>query len=181
MAKEHPIKKFLLIFIVIILIGYVLPQRVVIPVKNGQFTDWNPKTFWYGNWGTSIVHKGIDIFNKKGTPILSTTDGIVVFNGQRKKGGNVIMVLGPNWLIHYYSHLNTADAKLFSFVKSGEKVGTMGDSGNAKGKPFHVHYQIMRVFPNIFKMDSSTQGYKKAFFVDPNLFLKEELHYQTSK
>lgn len=54
----------------------------------------------------------------------------------------------------------------------------MGDSGNAKGKPFHLHYQIMRVFPNPFKIDSSIQGYKKAFFVDPNKFLKEELNYK---
>ena len=172
-------KKFIIFFIIIVIIGYLLPQKVVIPVENGKFSDWNSNSFWFGNWGTSIVHKGIDIFNKKGTPILSTIDGIVVFNGQREKGGNVVIVLGPRWLLHYYSHLDTIDAKLFSFVKAGEKVGTMGDSGNAKGKPFHVHYQIMRVFPNPFKIDSSTHGYKKAFFVDPNKFLKEEMNYKS--
>ncbi|WP_419770216.1 MAG: M23 family metallopeptidase [Candidatus Marinarcus sp.] len=155
-----------------------MPQKAVIPVQNGKFEDWNAKSFWFGNWGTSVVHKGIDIFNKKSTPILSTVDGIVLFNGQRKKGGNVVMILGPKWLIHYYSHLDTIETKLFSFVKSGEKIGTMGDSGNAKGKPFHLHYSIIRVFPNIFDIDTSIQGYKKAFFVDPNTFLKEALNYQ---
>ena len=162
------------IIVLLLVIGvFLLPQKVVIPVKDATVENWNEKTFWYEPWGSSITHKGIDIFAPKGTDVLSAVDGIVVFTGKREKGGNVVIVLASKWLLHYYSHLDTIDAKLFDVVKSSDKIGTVGDSGNAKGKPAHLHYQIMRIFPEPWKIDSSTQGYKKAFFVDPNLYLRE--------
>jgi hypothetical protein len=59
----------------------------------------------------------------------------------------------------------------FSFVGSGELIGTLGDSGNAKGKQPHVHYSIVRLIPAPWAIDSSSQGFKKAIFIDPGLYL----------
>lgn len=56
-------------------------------------------------------------------------------------------------------------------MKSGEVIGTVGDSGNAKGKPAHLHYSILRLIPTPWTIDSTTQGYKKAFFIDPGPYL----------
>jgi murein DD-endopeptidase MepM/ murein hydrolase activator NlpD len=170
MAKK--ITLFLTLFICAVAL---FPERVTIPVKGATRQDWHSKSFWYEPWGTSGVHKGIDVFAKKGTDVVSTTDGIVLFTGNLPKGGNVIAVLGPGWKIHYFAHLDLIDTTIASVVTSGATIGTVGDSGNAKGKPAHLHYAIVRMYPVPWEIDQSTQGYKKAFFIDPGAFLREKL------
>lgn len=155
-------------------IGFLIPERIRIPVAGASVKDWNPQSFWFEPWGTSGVHKGIDIFGKLGTDVTSTTDGIVVYTGQIAMGGNVVLVLGPKWRFHYFAHLNAINASLFSFVKSGEVIGKLGNSGNAKGKPPHLHYSIVRLLPAPWAMDGSTQGYRKAFFINPDVYLRED-------
>jgi murein DD-endopeptidase MepM/ murein hydrolase activator NlpD len=161
----------LLSLLAILIVGYLLPERIVIPVANASAKDWNRKSFWYEPWGTSGVHKGIDIFGDIGRDVLSTTDGVVLFAGQIGKGGNVVLILGPKWRLHYFAHLDSIGTSPLSYVASGETIGTLGDSGNAKGKPPHLHYAIVRMMPVPWDMDGSTQGYKKAFYINPGAYL----------
>jgi murein DD-endopeptidase MepM/ murein hydrolase activator NlpD len=156
----------------VLLIGFIVPERIKIPVSGASKKDWNEKSFWYEPWGSSGVHKGIDIFGKIGTGIQSTTDGIVLYKGKLPKGGNVIWILGPKWRFHYFAHLNTINTSILSFVKSGEKIGTLGNSGNARGTPPHLHYSIIRLIPVPWAIDRSTQGYLKAVFIDPDSYLR---------
>ena len=155
------------IAIFIIVLGFLLPQRIAIPVENGSTKDWNHKTFWYEPWGKSGVHKGIDIFAQKGTLLLSSTDGIVIFTGELALGGRVVAVLGAKWQIHYYAHLARIDVHVGEFVSSKRPIGLLGNSGNAKGKAPHVHYSILTLFPYVWKIDGSTQGWKKMFYLNP--------------
>lgn len=164
-------RKIVLVTSSILIAGFIAPERIRIPVVGASKSDWNKDSFWYEPWGASGVHKGIDIFGKKGTGIISTVDGIVIYAGHIKTGGNVVVVLGPKWRFHYYAHLDTIDASLLSPLKAGSAVGTLGDSGNAKGKPPHLHYAIVRLFPAPWAIDRSTQGCKKAYFIDPNAYL----------
>ena len=164
------IKKIAILVVVILLIGFMVPERIKIPVSGASAKDWNSRSFWFEPWGTSGVHKGIDIFAATGQAVISTTDGIVLYAGNILKGGNVVFVLGPKWRFHYYAHLHTIDTSTFSLVWSGETIGTVGDSGNAKGKPPHLHYSITRLLPAPWAIDSTTQGYKKAFFIDPSVY-----------
>ena len=154
--------------VVIFLIGLLLPENIVIPVKNATSKDWNHNTFWYEPWGSSVVHKGIDIFGNKGTPALSSTKGVVVFTGSLKKGGNVVAVLGPKWRIHYYAHLESISVGVGTILGSGSEIGTLGDSGNAKGKPPHIHYSIVSLIPLPWLVTGETQGWKKMFFLNPH-------------
>lgn len=149
----------------------MVPERIKIPVAGASKNDWNQQSFWFEPWGTSGVHKGIDIFADHGRPVVSTTDGMVLYTGNLAKGGNVVVVLGPKWRLHYFAHLETIDTSFLSLVLSGEAVGTVGDSGNAKGKPPHLHYSIVRLLPVPWAIDASTQGYKKAFFINPGSYL----------
>lgn len=167
--------KFLISVFVFFAIGYLIPERIRIPVSGATEKDWNPESFWYEPWGTSGVHKGIDIFGKMGADVVSTTDGLVLYTGQLKNGGNVILMLGPKWRFHYFAHLRTINTERFKFVASGTRIATLGDSGNARGKPAHLHYSIARFFPEPWFIDSSTQGFKKAFFMDPGLYLKRSM------
>jgi murein DD-endopeptidase MepM/ murein hydrolase activator NlpD len=148
--------------------GFLLPEKQVIPVKRATERDWNHDTFWFEPWGRSGVHKGIDIFSPRGTPVISSTYGIVVFTGQLNLGGDVVIVLGPKWRIHYYAHLQSIDTGIGSFVNTSQTIGTLGDSGNAKGKPPHLHYTILSVVPYPWRWDNSPQGWKKIFFLNPS-------------
>ncbi len=156
----------------VLALGYLLPERVTLPVANAKPGDWNPRTFWYEPWGASGVHKGIDVFGARGTAVLSVTDGLVVFAGTLRQGGNVLLVLGPSWRLHYFAHLESVQARPLDWVASGEVVATLGDSGNARGKPPHLHYAIVSLIPMPWRVDGATQGYKKAFYLDPDRYLR---------
>lgn len=88
-------------------------------------------------------HEGIDIFAPRHTPVQSTTQGIVSKVGENNLGGRVVVVVGPGGAGHYYAHLEDyADIAPNDWVNQGEVIGYVGDSGNAKGTPPHVHYGI---------------------------------------
>ena len=158
---------------ILILAGFAIPEARRFPVHGGGTRDFNPESFWHYPWGDSGVHKGIDIFGETGTPILSATPGIVVYAGEFGRGGNVVIVLGSKWWLHYYAHLASIDASGGRMVSAGTRIGTLGDSGNAKGKPPHLHYTILALLPHVWHYDGAAiQGWKKMFFLDPGVFLQ---------
>ena len=160
-------KKALLLLFLTILIGYLLPQKFVMPVKGASARDYHAQSFWYYPWGKSVTHKGVDIFAKAGTPVVSSTQGFVVYTGQWAMGGNIILILGPKWRLHYYAHLQEIDTQRFSVVKSGESIGKVGTSGNAQGKSPHLHYSIVTTVPYFWRIDTARQGWKKMFYLNP--------------
>ena len=88
-------------------------------------------------------HRGIDIFAKRGTPVLSPVDGVVLAVGQNRLGGNVVRVLGPGPQVHYFAHLERfGPVEPRGLVRRGEVIGYVGDTGNARGTPPHLHYGI---------------------------------------
>jgi len=86
-------------------------------------------------------------------------------------GGNVVLVLGPKWRLHYYAHLKEIKTSRFSFVSSGSPIGSVGTTGNAVGKPAHLHYTIATVIPYPWRMDTDPQGWKKMFYLDSSKYL----------
>tara|TARA_B100000745_G_scaffold40616_1_gene24799 strand:+ start:3697 stop:4143 length:447 start_codon:yes stop_codon:yes gene_type:complete len=144
------------------------------PVDGATVADWHPQSFWYEPWGSSGVHKGIDIFAGTDTPVIATTHLVVLFSGNLHKGGKVVLGVGPKWRLHYFAHLNHIDTNL-GLVKAGQPIGRVGDSGNAAGKPPHLHYSIVSLLPRPWLVDFSTQGYKKAFFLDPGRYITADL------
>lgn len=167
MKKGIKRKSILVLLLSVFLVGFIIPGKQIIPVQGAGFSDWNAHTFWYEPWGKSGVHKGIDIFARHGTPLLSSTHGVVLFTGKLARGGKVVVVLGPKWRIHYYAHLDSIGVDAFDCVSLGDVVGAVGDSGNAKGKPPHLHYSIVTLIPYPWRADATTQGWKKMFFIDP--------------
>jgi murein DD-endopeptidase MepM/ murein hydrolase activator NlpD len=171
MTKRRAGKIILLVAGLVILTGLLLPQRTVIPVSGATSRDWNAKTFWFEPWGRSGVHKGIDIFARKGTPVIAATNGLVVFRGEIPMGGKVVAVLGPKWRLHYYAHLDSFDGTAGVLVAKGEVVGVVGDTGNAAGTPPHLHYSVFTILPYPWRWDGATQGWKKMFILDPGRVL----------
>ena len=158
-----------------ILLGLLLPQKFRMPVEGATRKSYSQKSFWAYPWGKSVTHKGVDIFAKKGTNIYPATSGIVLFKGKKPRGGNVVFILGPKWRIHYYAHLDKIKTKTFSIVSAGTVIGTVGNTGNAVGKPSHLHYTIKTVIPYPWRIDKSIQGKRKMFYLNPIKYLNESL------
>jgi len=166
------IKKLLFTLCLLVLtLGFLIPENLVIPVDSATSKDWNEHSFWYEPWGVSGVHKGIDIFADKGQALISSSPSIILYTGELNLGGKVILSLGPKWRLHYYAHLESAAVKPWQRVQVGEQIGLVGDSGNAKGKAPHVHYSIVTLLPYFWRIDSSSQGWKKMFYLDPHQLL----------
>ena len=172
-ATGFPLKKiFIVSAILVILTGFMIPQKFTMPVEGADASSYHPRSFWYYPWGKSVTHKGVDIFAKEGTNILSSTTGIVVYKGKMGRGGNVVLVLGPKWRLHYYAHLKEFKTSRFSIALEKEIIGTVGTTGNAAGKSPHLHYSIITLFPYLWRLDFDTQGWKKIFFLNPIEYLK---------
>ncbi len=143
------------------------------PVDGASVRDWNPKSFWYYPWGRSGVHKGIDIFAPLGTTVRASTGGIVLYSGHYGMGGKVVYILGTNWRLHYYAHLNSIEVSSFTPVAAGQVIGSVGTTGNAAGKSPHLHYTIKSTFPRFWTYQPDQRSaWRKTFFLDPGKFLQ---------
>lgn len=98
---------------------------------------------WGGARGGGRKHEGIDIFARRGTPVLAATEGIVMRVGSNRLGGQVVWVLGPGGQRHYYAHLDSyGDVHTGMRIDAGKVLGYVGTTGNAAGTPPHLHYGI---------------------------------------
>jgi murein DD-endopeptidase MepM/ murein hydrolase activator NlpD len=117
------------------------PSTLDVPVDGVRKRDI-PDT-WGAPRSGGRTHKRVDIFARRGTPVTSSTEGIVMRVGTNRLGGLVINVLGPGRQVHYYAHLDRwgrfeeGDA-----VMAGDTIGYVGTTGNAVGTPPHLHYGI---------------------------------------
>ena len=161
------IKIILIAILSIILIGLLIPQNLKMPVVGADNNSYNHETFWYEGWGTSIVHKGIDVFAKKGTNVHSATKGIVLVTTEYGKGGKFVLVLGPKWRLHYYAHLDEIKTKPFAFVDQDTEIGTVGNTGNAINTPAHLHYGIGTLVLYPWRIDRAPLGWQKMFYLNP--------------
>jgi murein DD-endopeptidase MepM/ murein hydrolase activator NlpD len=94
--------------------------------------------------GGKRKHKGIDIFAPKGTGIVAVADGIISYLGEQPKGGNCLWLTTENGASFYYAHLDRWAAGLYEGmeVRSGDLLGYVGNTGNAKYTPSHLHFGV---------------------------------------
>ena len=115
------------------------------PVMGGKQKDYDQHSFGAPRVGHK--HKGVDIFAPKGTHILSATRGIVIYTGVLKLGGKVVLVLGPDLRMYYYAHLDSILTNKFSLVENEQIIGRVGNTGNARTTPPHLHFSISKIIP----------------------------------
>ena len=92
--------------------------------------------------GGARKHEGVDIFAPKGTPVLAPADGNITRVGETKLGGKVIwMVDDKRRHSYYFAHLDSQLAGLGK-IEQGDTLGTVGNTGNARLTPAHLHFGI---------------------------------------
>jgi murein DD-endopeptidase MepM/ murein hydrolase activator NlpD len=116
-------------------------------------------------------HHGDDIFGALGQPLVACTDGIVFSVGFNKVGGNRLWIVDRQGNQFYYAHLSAFSTAAVdgARVRAGEVIGFMGDTGDAEGTPFHLHFEVHPV--SLLYL-----GYDGA--VDPTPYLDAWKHQQ---
>lgn len=176
LPKPPNVKRLLVtVCAVVLLLPMLLSGKVVIPVKDATFKDWNRNSFWHYPWGKSGVHKGIDIFAPIGTPALAACGGVVVGKGYNAMGGNWALIVGAKYRLYYYAHLQETAVTLGQVVQKSTMVGKVGDTGNAAGKQPHLHFSVLSLLPHITKWDNEPQGWKKMFYLNPHELISKSV------
>ena len=87
-------------------------------------------------------HEGVDIFAPRGTPVLAAAPGRVARVGRNRLGGRVVWVRTDRRLALYHAHLDTVLVEPGMRLSAGDTVGLVGNSGNARTTPPHLHFGI---------------------------------------
>lgn len=96
--------------------------------------------------GTTYYHRheGTDIFALRGTPVVAVVDGVLENVGTAVLGGIKLWLRSPgdNWT-YFYAHLSGYAPGVASGVRvrKGDVVGYIGNTGNARGGPTHLHFE----------------------------------------
>jgi murein DD-endopeptidase MepM/ murein hydrolase activator NlpD len=94
-------------------------------------------------------HKGIDLAAPRGSAVMASQDGVVIYTGSAFKGyGKMIMIEsidprdGGNWAT-LYGHLDKILVYEGKKVKQHEVIGALGNTGRSSGP--HLHFEIRRL------------------------------------
>jgi murein DD-endopeptidase MepM/ murein hydrolase activator NlpD len=87
-----------------------------------------------------VMHRGLDIANRPGTPVVAHADGVVVFAGSEGGYGKVLVVDHGYGVKTRYGHLSKFDVKLGEKVERGQQLGAVGNTGRSTGP--HLHYEV---------------------------------------
>src|SRR5690606_36629102 len=102
------------------------------PVSGGN--NKSVQSFWADPRDAgSRSHEGVDIFAAKGTPVVAVSDGRISFTGERGLGGKQVWLMdGLFGKRVYYAHLDSIAVNTGKRVKTGDTLGFVGNTGNAK-------------------------------------------------
>ncbi len=93
--------------------------------------------------GYKQMHRGIDVANRTGTPIIAPADGVVQETQMSSSGmGNCIIINHGYGFQTRYGHLSKIQVKRGQKVKRGDVIGLMGSTGYSTGP--HLHYEVIR-------------------------------------
>jgi len=124
-------------------IGFIGRLNLIIPVM-GVRPDQLQDTFTAAR-SEGRVHDAIDIPAPAGTPVVAAVDGEIIKLFQSERGGTTVYQLSTDKkLIFYYAHLQRYAEGLLAgkFVRQGDIIGYVGDTGNAGPGNYHLHFSI---------------------------------------
>ena len=114
----------------------------VFPIRGRHDFGGAGAVFGTGRVGHS--HQGHDVFARCGTPLVAARGGKVQFEEYHAAGGHYLVIDGDGTGVDYaYMHL--VEASPFDVgdrVRTGQRIGSVGDSGNARG--CHLHFEMWR-------------------------------------
>ena len=147
-------------------LAYLHDRQLLVPVAGVQaarlrsnFTE--PRT-------GDRTHRALDIMAPKGTPVLAADDGRIWRLRIGGIGGITIYATDPtSRFVYYYAHLDRYRPGLAEgmAIARGDTLGYVGNTGNAKYTPSHLHFQVSAL--------GDDRRYWGGTPIDPLPFLQE--------
>ena len=88
-----------------------------------------------------------------------------------------MVIISSKLRCHYYAHMSEINTHVGAIVTKKSVIGKVGDTGNAAGKPPHLHYSIPTIIP---QGEGHWDPKKHLFFINPIKELEKNIN-QTSK
>jgi len=89
-----------------------------------------------------VMHEGLDLIVSRGTPVLATADGTVESAASSRTTGNTVRIRHAGGYETVYAHLESMNVRAGQRVRTGQKIGSVGMSGQAMAP--HLHYEVRR-------------------------------------
>lgn len=131
--------------------GYKITAKSTSAYASTQKNWKKPTRGWlsspYG-WRTHPVyksrkfHSGVDLAAAKGTPIIASTGGKVIYAGHRAGYGNLIIIAHEDGYSTRYAHCSSILAQKGQQVKAGQIIARVGATGVATGN--HLHFEVRK-------------------------------------
>jgi murein DD-endopeptidase MepM/ murein hydrolase activator NlpD len=123
-----------------------LSARAETPVSRGSSsrftwpTEGELTSGFAQRWGRH--HDGIDLANDIGTPVRAAREGRVSYSGWSSGYGRVVMIEHDQGYTTVYGHLNESYVTEGQYVKAGQSIAAMGNTGNSTGP--HLHFEVRK-------------------------------------
>lgn len=99
------------------------------------------------NWGQLHYYNAVDIVNNCGTPVKASAEGLIIDEadyGWNAGYGHFVLIEHPNSVRTRYAHLDKISVIVGDYVKQGEVIGTVGNTGNVHGPTgCHLHFEVI--------------------------------------
>lgn len=111
-----------------------LPEKSEIGLKYG----WRLQS----SSGKVSFHSGIDLQAEVGTPVLAAGSGTVAYVGDRSSYGNLVAINHQKGKQTRYAHLKRVTVRPGETINAGDRVGTVGTTGDPDINQPHLHFEI---------------------------------------
>ncbi|MCF8011456.1 MAG: M23 family metallopeptidase [Clostridiales bacterium] len=121
----------------------VTGNDALLAYRSGREIHWPVQgniTSGFG-WRHGEMHSGVDIAASYGAPVVAMMSGNVQVAKTKKQYGKLIKIVHKNGLATKYAHLSSILVPVGKVVSSGEKIGSIGVTGNATGP--HLHFEVL--------------------------------------
>ena len=106
--------------------------RLLWPVRGVIYSPFGPRGAEH--------HDGLDLAAPEGTPVVAAESGTVVFAGEQRGYGRIVLVAHEGDLVTVYAHNRENQVKAGERVVRGQQLATVGHSGRASGP--HLHFEV---------------------------------------
>ena len=112
------------------------------PAWGGEPLAWPVRGVIISGFGTRDRehHDGLDLACPEGTPVFAAAEGDVLFAGEQRGYGNLVLIRHAQGLITVYAHNSDNLVEQGDHVLRGEPIARVGRTGNATGP--HLHFEV---------------------------------------
>jgi murein DD-endopeptidase MepM/ murein hydrolase activator NlpD len=106
--------------------------------------DWPLRGVLYARFGKKgrEPHDGIDLAVPVGTPVKTAQEGDVLYAGEQRGYGLIVIIQHSERLITLYAHSRDLRVRTGQKVRRGQVIATVGESGKTSGPQLHFEVRV---------------------------------------